>query len=154
MTDAPRKIGGLTPRTGTGSAPLGRLLRENRDAPQAPAAETSAPEAEPTATQTPRRGARTAKSAKKEPRSQAASANSEVTASGGSKGTVTFYIPKTDRARARATFKATAHLEGDESFSDFLTKAVNAETARREREYGGPFAGGDAPLPTGRPLGS
>ncbi|MCD5348438.1 hypothetical protein [Agromyces sp. S2-1-8] len=152
MTDAPRKIGGLAPRAAGGDAPpLGRLLRENREA--APAAPAPA-EVAPAVDETPAPVAATAKpAATRAARKPKAAPKRSATADTG-KGTVTFYMPNDDRARARATFKATAHLEGDESFSDFLTKAVNAEVERRELEHGGPFAGGDTPLPTGRPMRS
>ncbi len=63
------------------------------------------------------------------------------------KRTMTTYISRGDRVRANAAFRATAHLEGDESWSDFVAKAIRAETERRERAYGGPFTGGEAPLP-------
>ncbi|WP_401001036.1 hypothetical protein [Agromyces sp. GXQ0307] len=154
MTDAPRKIGGLAPRAGS-DAPLGRLLRENRPTPPAATAEATSPPVDvPDVDKTPApvAAARTASTAKA-PRKSKPTPKRSATADTG-KGTVTFYMPHSDRERARATFKATAHLEGDESFSDFLTKAVNAEVARRELEHGGPFAGGDRPLPTGRPMRS
>ncbi|MBX9244638.1 hypothetical protein ICW40_07420 [Actinotalea ferrariae] len=63
-------------------------------------------------------------------------------------------IPRDTRARIRAAYRATAAAEGHRSFGDLITRLVEAEAQRLEQTYnhGRPFAGGDQPLPTGRPL--
>ena len=43
-----------------------------------------------------------------------------------------FYIRESTQNRARAAFRATAHLEDDETYSDFAEKAILAEVQRRE----------------------
>ncbi|MGE3449609.1 MAG: hypothetical protein AB7H92_18735 [Microbacteriaceae bacterium] len=70
------------------------------------------------------------------------------------KDQMTTYIARPTRERARATFKATGHLEGDESFSSFVQTAVERELERRERLYneGKPYAGDGGRLTAGRPL--
>ena len=64
-------------------------------------------------------------------------------------------VPSDLRARARTTYRATAHLEGHRSFSDFVATAIETEIHRLEQLHnaGQPFTGPDQPLPTGRPLG-
>ena len=68
----------------------------------------------------------------------------------------TIYFRKPNLARARRAFRATQHLEGDRSWSDFVDKAVAAETIRRESAHnqGQAFRGPDGPLAAGRPLES
>lgn len=67
------------------------------------------------------------------------------------------YVPKDIRDRAVASHQATLYMEGETSWTDFVVKAIVAETHRREAEYNGgePFelrSGGK--LKTGRPLRS
>lgn len=67
---------------------------------------------------------------------------------------MTTYIDQQTRARAKAAFKATAHLEGDVSFSEFIESAIARELQRREKLYndGQPYAGDGGRLSAGRPL--
>jgi hypothetical protein len=44
-------------------------------------------------------------------------------------------IPAALRNRARAAYRATSYAEGDNSWSHFVAKAIEAETARREAEH-------------------
>lgn len=69
---------------------------------------------------------------------------------------VTAYMPARLRERAVAAFKATAHLEADDSWSDFLVRSVQTEVERREAQHnnGQPFEGTAKRLPAGRPLRS
>ncbi|MDT0235247.1 ParB family protein [Curtobacterium sp. BRB10] len=55
---------------------------------------------------------------------------------------------------AKSTYKATAHLEDEASFSDFLQSAVDREIKRRQELYndGRPFAASTSRLQAGRPL--
>lgn len=64
------------------------------------------------------------------------------------------YLDAGVRDRARAAYKATAHLENDRSWSAFVETALRTETARREQIHndGQPFPGGDQPLSPGRPI--
>lgn len=64
------------------------------------------------------------------------------------------YLDSGVRDRARAAYKATAHLENDRSWSAFVEAALRAETARREQIHndGQPFPGGGQPLSPGRPI--
>lgn len=63
-------------------------------------------------------------------------------------------IPKDLRNRSRAAYRSTQHLENDESYSDFISKAIAAEVSRREALHNGgqKYAGGEKPLSAGRPL--
>lgn len=65
---------------------------------------------------------------------------------------VSVYLPKDLRRAAVAAFKATAHLEADQSWSDMIEKAVRAEVKRREKAHNGgkPFPGGEGRLTPGR----
>lgn len=78
-----------------------------------------------------------------------------ATPDSGGKKTITVSIRANVRNRSRAAYKATSHLYDDESYSDFVDKAVDAEVSRRERLHndGNPYPGGNANLPSGRPLG-
>lgn len=64
------------------------------------------------------------------------------------------YLSPSIRDRARAAYRATAHLENDRSWSAFVETALLAETSRREQAHndGQPFPGGDQPLAPGRPI--
>lgn len=67
---------------------------------------------------------------------------------------MTTYIPRSTRESAKAAFRATGHLEGDGSFSEFIASAIAREVERREQLYndGQPYAGDGGRLPAGRPL--
>lgn len=142
MSDQGRTIQGLR-KVNRGSAP------RPTDPPQ-PAVEAAPPQR--AAEIAPPQAARTPRAAK--PRAAAAPKASDRAVTG--KESVTVSIPRATRTSARAAFRATQHLEDDESWSDYVSKAIAAETARRERLYNGgrPYEGGDKKLPTGRPIGS
>ena len=63
-----------------------------------------------------------------------------------------FYLRESTQNRARAAFRATAHLEDDETYSDFAEKAILAEIERREALYnkGKQYSGGAKRLAPGR----
>ncbi|WP_349815077.1 hypothetical protein [Curtobacterium sp. MCBD17_035] len=65
---------------------------------------------------------------------------------------VTTYMSRQVRARAKAAFRATAHLEDDASWSAFVERAVLAEVVRREAAYndGARYVGDDRRLSPGR----
>jgi len=67
---------------------------------------------------------------------------------------MTTYVPRAVRERAKAAFRATSHLEGDGSFSDFITAAITREVERREKLHnnGQQYAGDGGRLTAGRPL--
>ena len=67
---------------------------------------------------------------------------------------MTIYIAPSTRDRAKATYKATAHLEGDASFSAFIVDAITREVERREQLHndGQQYAGDGGRLTAGRPL--
>lgn len=67
---------------------------------------------------------------------------------------VTTYLDGRLRARAREAYRATNHVEGDKSWSDFVERAILAEVTRREAVHndGRPYAGDETPLSPGRPL--
>lgn len=67
---------------------------------------------------------------------------------------ITTYVPRAMRERAKAAFRATGHLEGDGSFSDFITAAITREVERREKLHnnGEQYAGDGGRLTAGRPL--
>jgi hypothetical protein len=56
--------------------------------------------------------------------------------------------------RARAAYRATSYAEGDNTWSHFVAKAIEAETARREAENndGGMYPSWGENLPGGRRL--
>lgn len=71
------------------------------------------------------------------------------------KARVSIYLDPIIRDHARATYKATAHLAGDRSWSEFVERAIAAETARREERYnkGQEYRiTGDTRLSPGRPI--
>ena len=67
---------------------------------------------------------------------------------------MTIYISPSTRDRAKATYKATAHLEGDASFSAFIVDAITREVELRENLHndGQEDAGDGGRLAAGRPL--
>jgi hypothetical protein len=140
MSDTPdRSIKGLAPRAG--APDFSRLQRRNRittDAP-APAPVVAVPVTEASAPPAPA-------PAIPEPGPPAtASAERER---------VTTYLDGQLRARAREAYRATSHLEGDKSWSDFVERAILAEVERREVAHnnGDVYAGDTTRLSPGRPL--
>ncbi len=136
--EAPLGITGLAPR----KVDPKRMIARNRPAPTtdpAPAAPApAAPERPAEAPAAPRRP--------RAARKPAAAAKSE-------QARVNTYIDPDARSRAVATYKATAHLEGDESFSAFVETALVNESIRREQLHndGEPFAA-SGQLQRGRPV--
>ena len=67
---------------------------------------------------------------------------------------MTVSIPAALRNRARAAYKATSYTEGDNTWSHFVAKAIEAETARREAEHnqGEMYPSWGEKLPGGRRL--
>lgn len=67
---------------------------------------------------------------------------------------VTFYMPSSDRQRAKDAYKATNGQEMDSSWTDFIARAVMNEVLRRERVYnnGEPFPQTRAKLAPGRKI--
>lgn len=145
MSDAPnRQIGGLSPRASAHD--LSRMRRQNRTEPSARAPESGE---EPAVAQTPPEP--TAR-AEKLPRRKITSTTAPV--DNASPARITTYLAASVRARAQAAFLATRHLEGDNSWSAFVERAILAETERRESEYnaGEPYKGRGTRLTAGRPL--
>lgn len=48
---------------------------------------------------------------------------------------MTVSIPAALRNRSRAAYRATSYAEGDNTWSHFVAKAIEAETVRREAEH-------------------
>jgi hypothetical protein len=68
-----------------------------------------------------------------------------------------FYQLPTETDQMRGAFRTTAHLEGFESLSDFIAKAVAEKVERLQQQYNGgrPFESfGANQIPKGRPLSS
>lgn len=67
---------------------------------------------------------------------------------------MTVTIPAALRNRARAAYRATSYAEGDNTWSHFVVKAIEAETARREAEHneGEMYPSWGENLPGGRRL--
>lgn len=65
---------------------------------------------------------------------------------------ITFYMAADDLRRAKAAYTATSGQEMDRSWSDFISRAVLMEVARRERVHnnGENFPGGTQNLAPGR----
>lgn len=70
-------------------------------------------------------GKRGAGEAKDEPKTTSKLANMTVS------------LPEALRNRARAAYRATSYAEGDNTWSHFVAKAIEAETTRREAEHNG-----------------
>lgn len=137
MSDAPdRSIKGLAPRGATPD--FSRLQRRNRISPVMPASQAPA-ETQPVEAALP------------DPVRPAAPAPLLVSVE---RERVTTYLDGRLRARAREAYRATSHLEGDKSWSDFVERAILAEVLRREAAHNGgqTYVGDQTPLSPGRPL--
>jgi hypothetical protein len=176
MSDpAPRRqIGGLNPLNALGApSALDRMRGGTPAAPQPPAPSpppqaaqtaTKSPEKPPAPAEAPERASTTASAPQKpqnastRPRSRTAAPaplqRRAAPAEDAPKEQMTTYIARPTRERAKAAFKATQHLEGDESFSSFVQTAVERELERREKAHNGgkPYAGDGGRLTAGRPL--
>ena len=138
MTDpTPRTIEGLQRRP---QPDVARLLKSER---------TSEPPQQQVEPATPAATPVPAAKRKASPRSRA-----ESSKPAGRRPSITAYVDAPIQERARATYLHTRNDEGDESFSEFVAKAIIAEASRREALYNGGklFAGGAGPLPAGRPM--
>ena len=143
MTDAPRRtISGLSPRATAQTGGVERLLKKNRpqagDAPEIVDPVAPAPTPEAASPREKTRPAPAVKAPTEEP-----------------KVSMSVRVHTSVRARSRAAYRATGALEPDESYSDMIEKAIEAEVRRRELAYndGKPFEANTASLPAGRPFG-
>lgn len=139
-----RTIGGLPKR---GKAPdLSGMLARNRTTVTPPAEAVDKEPAKTQKTITPETHAAKKSATKKRPDHKASGSAST------DKTQVTAYMSNETRNRARAAFRATAHIERDRNWSAFIEEAVLAETQRREQKYndGQPYAGGEEALSPGR----
>ena len=129
MTNTPsRNVSGLPPRQGLPAA-LTRLQRRNRTPQEESTTGT------PAVTAVPMRAEQADEPGASRP------------------DRVTVYLPPALRARARTAYRATAHLEGDRTWSEFVERAILAEVHRRELEHnhGDPYEGYRERLAPGRP---
>jgi predicted glutamine amidotransferase len=129
------------------------MLRANRVSEAQVQVEQSATDTT-TDTQVDEAAQRKAHRAPRAPRKRAVSRASEVVTVDEASHRMTTYLHSSNRDRARAAYRATNHLEGDKSWSDFVERAIVAETIRRESAHnaGEPYQGDSSPLPAGRPL--
>jgi hypothetical protein len=135
-----RTIGGLAPR------------RSNFDASRLIAANRTTEPSTPTSLE-PRGGPRSTKKVSPPSRTtEQRDMESGDVATAGVKVKSSFYLRENTQNRARAAFRATAHLEDDETYSDFAEKAILAEVERREALYnqGNQYSGGGKRLAPGR----
>lgn len=141
-TTASRGITGLAPR----KVDPKRMLAANRDGEQVTPDRQGAPVEPPQPAQEAPEPRKTPGKGRKPAKEPAGPAQ-------GPQGRVNTYIDGEKRARVVAAFKATAHLEGDESFSAFVETALVNEAIRREQLYndGGEFAAAGK-LQRGRPV--
>lgn len=141
MTTPDRSISGLGPRRPRPDA--SRLIAANR--PALAAAPVEPPTIEPPPVVAPSTPAPPADATGTDASAVSTSRNSASVK-------VSVYLPKDLRRAAVAAFKATAHLEADQSWSDMIEKAVRAEVKRREKAHnrGKPFPGGEGKLTPGR----
>lgn len=123
-----RVVTGLTRRPPAVTGDLSRLQRKNRT----PVPTSSEPPADDAATAGREDGSNEPKSTKR----------------------ITVYIDQGVFARARGVHRATSHLDGDKSWSEFVQKALLREAEARERAHNGGQRYGDsnAQLTAGRPL--
>jgi hypothetical protein len=71
------------------------------------------------------------------PTAKARAAKKPITRARPAQDRVNTYIDGEIRSRAVATFKATQHLEGDDSWSEYVQTALLNEAIRREEKYNG-----------------
>src|SRR6478752_3226781 len=134
-----RTIGGLAPRRSNFDA--SRLIAANRPAtPAAPTAPHAKAVSSIASPHPPSARIEPERTEHRDPR------NAEL------KVKSSFYLHESTQNRARAAFRATAHLEDDETYSDFAEKAILAEVERRETLYnkGKQYSGGAKRLAPGR----
>ena len=136
-----RTIGGLAPRRSTFDA--SRLIAANRRVAPTTTPTAPNPESAVSSIASPHPPAASAEPERTEHRNPG---NAEL------KVKSSFYLRESTQNRARAAFRATAHLEDDETYSDFAEKAILAEIKRRETLYnkGKQYSGGAKRLAPGR----
>ena len=136
-----RTIGGLAPRRTNFDAT--RLIAANRSTE--PITPTSL-EPNPGRFPTSRRGRPSALGTENENAERRSVSNADL------KVKSSFYLRESTQNRARAAFRATAHIEDDETYSDFAEKAILTEVMRREALYneGNQYSGGAKRLAPGR----
>lgn len=125
-----RVVSGLAPRRPQVTGDLSRLQAKNRTPVPPPPSSSASTETPPGPTAT--------------------------TDDNAGKKRITVYIDNEIFTRARGVHKATAHLEDDRSWSQFIEKALLREAEARERSHnkGERYSGSDTPLSPGRPLSS
>lgn len=125
-----RIVSGLAPRRPQVTGDLSRLQAKNRTPVPPPPSSSASTETPPGPTAT--------------------------TDDNAGKKRITVYIDNEIFTRARGVHKATAHLEDDRSWSQFIEKALLREVEARERSHnnGERYSGSDTPLSPGRPLSS
>ncbi|MEZ2392180.1 hypothetical protein AB6813_22100 [bacterium RCC_150] len=126
MNDSSRQPISLPPRKQPAAA-VQNLLKSNRNAPARNETESSATGSDNAET--------------------ASSENPSFKPKG-----ITVYMPEDLLQRAKAAYRHTNGQELDRTWSDFITRAVMTEVARRERLYneGDRFEGGNVKLAPGR----
>jgi hypothetical protein len=160
MSDAPvRTISGLKPRSG--SPDLSRLQRRNRTTLTEQEVTTPAAQEQTVATSNLAEGkvrdleTPSAPTREQPAASDAAAVRPAPKAQSERTGRLSTYLTMDTLERARATYRATSHLEHDRTFSDFVERAISAEIIRREAEYnaGERYDADTSRLRPGRPLG-
>lgn len=155
MTTPDRTIGGLPPRR---KADPKNLISANRAAVARPAVDAAGTDVD--TPQTSAVGEQATVSTvpapvpQQTPAAQAPSETNQQGNGGATKDKLSVYVSKDLRAALRAAYRATGHLEGDDSFSALVERALQAELTRRQQTYndGHPFATSSGRLPSGRPL--
>lgn len=152
MSDATKGLQGLPPRKP--AADPRRMVKQNRQS----SGNLDSTLEHVSDVQTPSSSAEamTAPAVPPPPPASGASSRKPASASAvGPAGRLNASVAAEVKGRAIAAFQATAYLEGDTSFSEFIERALVAEAHRRELAYnnGEPYAV-SRPLRPGRPLKS
>jgi hypothetical protein len=145
VSDTPdRSITGLVPRGATPD--FSRLQRRNRVVQESTHLDGPDGEPAPTPVSAPTPGVALA--------TPALQTQARAVPAAGERERVTTYLDGRLRSRAREAYRATSHLEGDKSWSDFVERAILAEVQRREAQHndGRTYTGDQTPLSPGRPL--
>jgi hypothetical protein len=170
MSDAPkRELGGLsalqrmrgttgapapaTVDTSPAAAPLAATAPQEAPAPQdALPPSASAVEPPQEASMAPQKPVAPSSRPRRAPAAPRPAQRPSASAGASPLEKMTTYIARDTRERAKAAYRATGHLEGDGSFSDFVESAIARELARREKLYndGERYAGDGVQLTRGR----
>ena len=160
MSDAPvRTISGLKPRSS--NPDLSRLQRRNRNALTeqavlAPTAQDAPTIAGPEAVGEQAHDVEVLPAVTNQQVEAHAAAVPPVSKAESERtGRLSTYLTMDTLERARATYRATSHLEHDRTFSDFVERAIYAEILRREAAHnaGERYEADTSRLRPGRPLG-